>query len=249
MGAGGRPFPLALSRPSELVGQIRRSPSVAMAAAPDWHAWLLAEPSAELTSGCTEAAEAHRGEQGAAGDIGLFGFARSKVHFYAASSLIYLPDGVGAQVAAQEALIAIELFQAGPSEERFITDESLLHIYGANAYIQQGPIDAATELLTRVFTTPEDQRVSWHRQRLSVLEATLKRPTLRILGKQPFSAVECRFLERVNRWQEFGSCVYLPTHTSSSAICSALLRTRVGGDRARQPPDPRRHLAPDRRVG
>jgi hypothetical protein len=126
-----------------------------------------------------EAAEAHHAAGGAAGGIGLFGFARSKVHFYAASSLIYLPGGVGARVAAEEALVAIKLFQAAPADERFITDEILAHIYGANAYIQQGHIDAARQLMSPVFATPKDQRVSWHRQRLSVLDAALSQPALR----------------------------------------------------------------------
>jgi hypothetical protein len=126
------------------------------------------------------AMDAHSaGGESADGEVGLFGFARSKVHFYAASSLICLPDGAGAVAAAREASAAIKLFQSGPADERFITDEILVHIYGANAYLQQGNAEAATDLLSPVFGTPDERRVSWHRQRLGSLVPLLEVGPLR----------------------------------------------------------------------
>lgn len=110
--------------------------------------------------------------------LGLFGFGRSKVHFYAASSLIWLPDGAGAREAAMQATMAIKQFHAS-ADELFVTDEVLAHIYGATAQVQLGQIDEAAGLLAPIFRTPEDQRVSWHRQRLSRIAVLLRSPRLR----------------------------------------------------------------------
>lgn len=112
-------------------------------------------------------------------EAGLFGFPRSKVHFYAASSLIWLPNSVGAREAAREAVTAVKLFRAGPATERFVTDEILSYIYGATAHLQQGQIDAAKKMLKPVFDTPPDQRVSWHRERLGRIAKILQSPKLR----------------------------------------------------------------------
>src|SRR5690606_22525892 len=68
----------------------------------------------------------------ASDEIGLFGFPRSKVHYYAASALVALPDGRGAEQGITEALTAIDLFRSGPTEDRFITDEILAQIHAAN---------------------------------------------------------------------------------------------------------------------
>ena len=106
-------------------------------------------------------------------ETGLFGFPRSKVHYYAASSLVCLPAGAGAVSAAREAEVAIRLFRQAPADERFITDEVLVHIHGASAHLQRGHLDAAAQFLGPVFTTPVDQRVSWHRQRLAALAPLL----------------------------------------------------------------------------
>jgi tetratricopeptide (TPR) repeat protein len=109
---------------------------------------------------------------------GLFGFPRSKVHFYAASSLIWLPDSAGAREATREAAMAVKLFRVGPATERFVTDEILSYVYGATAYLQQGQIDAAKKMLKPVFDTPPDQRVSWHRERLGRIAKILQSPKL-----------------------------------------------------------------------
>jgi tetratricopeptide (TPR) repeat protein len=122
------------------------------------------------------AATAHADGEPSDGEIGLFGFPRSKVHYYAASSLIWLPNGSGAQEATREATIAIRLFQAGSPAERFITDEILAHIYGATAHIQEGQIDAADRMLAPIFDTAPDQRVSWHKHRLARIASLLQSP-------------------------------------------------------------------------
>jgi tetratricopeptide (TPR) repeat protein len=125
------------------------------------------------------AANLHAAAEAASDEIGLFGFARSKVHYYGASALVSLPDGAGAEASINEALIAIELFRSGPAEDRFHTDEILAHIHGGNALIQQGQLDTAADLLDTVLRTPEDQRVSWHRQRLAILVDMLRTPRFR----------------------------------------------------------------------
>jgi hypothetical protein len=105
--------------------------------------------------------------------VGLFGFPRSKVHFYAASSLIWLPDTDSATTADTEAATAIELFQTGPADERFVTDELLGHVYQATARVHIGDIDAAVDSLRPVLTIPPPHRVSWHRRSLTRVSGML----------------------------------------------------------------------------
>jgi len=114
-----------------------------------------------------------------ADEVGLFGFPRSKVHYYAASALVALPDGVGANVAVSEALTAIDLFRSGPAEDRFLTDEILAQIHAANGLIQQGELQHACVFLDAVLRTAENQRVSWHRQRLDTINTVLSAPRFR----------------------------------------------------------------------
>jgi hypothetical protein len=123
--------------------------------------------------------EAHSNSEPGADDIGVFGFPRSKVHYYAASSLIWLPDNAGSGSATTEAATAITLFKQSPPEERFITDEVLAHIYGATAHIQRGEVDGAATILKPIFDTPTEQRVSWHRKRLARLTSLLSEPQFR----------------------------------------------------------------------
>ncbi len=122
------------------------------------------------------ASDAHAAAEVSDAEIGLFGFPRSKVHYYAASSLIWLPNGVGAQKAVSESAIALQLFRADSEADRFVTDEILTYVYGATAHVQQGQIEDAAALLRPIFETPEDQRVSWHRQRLGRIVSILQSP-------------------------------------------------------------------------
>src|SRR5690606_8906938 len=115
----------------------------------------------------------------ASDEIGLFGFPRSKVHYYAASALVALPDGQGAEQGITEALTAIDLFRSGPTEDRFITDEILAQIHAANGLIQQTQLEPAAELLDTVLQRTEDRGVSWHRQRLATIAAMLRTPRFR----------------------------------------------------------------------
>lgn len=123
-------------------------------------------------------------------ETGLFGFPRSKVHYYAASALVCLPNNACATVAAREAEVAIGLFRESPAEERFITDEVLVHIHGANAHLQRGHLDAAAQFLGPVFALPSDQRVSWHRQRLAGLAPLLAHATVK--GTSDVAEIQAR---------------------------------------------------------
>jgi len=99
--------------------------------------------------------------------IGLFGFPRSKVHFYGTSALNWFTDPDSARTSDREAATAIELFEAGPAHERFVTDELLGHIYQATSRVHLGDLDAAREALRPVLTIPSPQRTEWHRRSLT----------------------------------------------------------------------------------
>ncbi len=106
-------------------------------------------------------------------DTGLFTFTRAKTHYYGASSLIWFTDRVDAAAAEDAASTAIDLFQNGPSEERFITDEILAHIYLATARLILGNIDGVVDALQPVLAIPQENRVSWHRRRLDRIASML----------------------------------------------------------------------------
>ncbi|WP_322750197.1 MULTISPECIES: helix-turn-helix transcriptional regulator [unclassified Frankia] len=106
-------------------------------------------------------------------DTGLFTFTRAKTHYYGASSLIWFTDRADAAAAEDAATTAIDLFQNGPSEERFLTDEILAHIYLATARLILGNIDGVVDALQPVLTIPQENRVSWHRRRLDRIASML----------------------------------------------------------------------------
>lgn len=93
--------------------------------------------------------------------------------------MVCLPDAGSAATVARETEVAIRLFRESPPDERFVTDEILVHIHGANAHLQHRNLDAAAHLLGTVFALPTDQRVSWHRQRLTALMPLLTHTTIR----------------------------------------------------------------------
>jgi hypothetical protein len=107
------------------------------------------------------------------GETGVFAFTRAKTHYYGASSRIWLADSTDAAAAEEAAVIAIDLFQNGPAEERFVTDEILAHIYLATARLLLGNIDGVVDALHSVLTIPRENRVSWHRRRLDRIVSLL----------------------------------------------------------------------------
>ena len=53
---------------------------------------------------------------------GLFEFSRAKQHYYAGSSLMWLPDRVDAERAAREAALAVAIWEQEPPESRSLDD-------------------------------------------------------------------------------------------------------------------------------
>ncbi|WP_045875077.1 helix-turn-helix transcriptional regulator [Pseudofrankia sp. DC12] len=105
--------------------------------------------------------------------VGLFGFPRTKVHFYGTSALIWFADRDSARISDREATTAIEMFETGPAEERYVGDELLGHIYQATSRLHLGDVEAARESLRPVLTIPEPQRVEWHRRSLGRMSTLL----------------------------------------------------------------------------
>jgi len=86
---------------------------------------------------------------------------------------MWFTDPDSARTSDREAETAIELFETGPTEERFVTDELLGHIYQATSRLHLGDIDAARDSLRPVLTIPEPHRVEWHRRSLTRLSGML----------------------------------------------------------------------------
>lgn len=107
---------------------------------------------------------------------GLFGFSQAKQSYYAGSSLIWLQGGHDAERAAREAVAAIELWQAGPEEERSLDDERLAHIYLATARVQLDDVEGAADAIRPVLSLPVEEQISWIVKRADRLAGMLAAP-------------------------------------------------------------------------
>lgn len=107
---------------------------------------------------------------------GLFGFSRAKQSYYAGSSLIWLQGGHDAERAEREAVTAIELWQAGPVEERSLDDERLAHIYLATARVQLDDVEGAADAIRPVLSLPLEEQISWIVKRADRLAGMLSAP-------------------------------------------------------------------------
>jgi hypothetical protein len=107
---------------------------------------------------------------------GIFEFSAAKQHYYAGSSLMWLPSASAARQAAEEAGRAITLWENGPPQHRPLDDEALARVYQATAYVRLRELDAAAE---PVLNLPKDRQISWITKRLHGLAALLDGPSVR----------------------------------------------------------------------
>lgn len=97
---------------------------------------------------------------------GLFGFSRAKQHYYAGSSLMWLPGRADLERSAREASLAVSMWEGDPPASRSLDDEALAHVYAATAHVQLGDLDAARGAIAPVLAMPADRRISWILKRL-----------------------------------------------------------------------------------
>jgi hypothetical protein len=105
---------------------------------------------------------------------GLFAFSEAKQSYYAGSSLIWLTSHKDARVAEAESINAIQLWRAGPNDDRSHADEALAHIYLGTARVHLGDLDGVLEAIRPVLEIPKQQSVSWHKKRFSRVAEMLK---------------------------------------------------------------------------
>jgi transcriptional regulator with XRE-family HTH domain len=105
---------------------------------------------------------------------GLFGFSEAKQHYYAGSSLMWLPSSPDLQRAAEEAELAVAMWEEAPSESRSLDDEALAHIYAATAHMRLGALDAARAAILPVLQLPPERHISWIVKRLRGLAEALE---------------------------------------------------------------------------
>jgi hypothetical protein len=100
---------------------------------------------------------------------GLFAFSETKQHYYAGSSLMWLPGSADSRRAAAEAALAIAMWEHEPPESRSLDDEALAHIYEATAWVHLGELDEAARSVAPILDLPEDRKISWIAKRLHKL--------------------------------------------------------------------------------
>jgi len=104
---------------------------------------------------------------------GIFGFPLAKQKYYAASSLMWLPDRKALRVAAESAAEAIALWQRSPGKQRLLDDEALAYVYLATVRLKLGDVDEAMEAVAPVMELPMERRTSWMRKRVANLRELL----------------------------------------------------------------------------
>jgi transcriptional regulator with XRE-family HTH domain len=100
---------------------------------------------------------------------GLFTFSQAKQHYYAGSSLMWLPDPADSRRAAAEAAQAIAMWELEPAASRSLDDEALAHIYEATAWLHLGDLDEAARAVAPILDLPADRKISWITKRLHQL--------------------------------------------------------------------------------
>lgn len=106
---------------------------------------------------------------------GLFTFTDAKQHYYAGSSLMWLPGRDDLRRAAAEAAVAVQMWEKEPAETRSLDDEALAHIYAATAHVQLGELDEARAFVTPILELPADRHISWIVKRLNGLSQKIER--------------------------------------------------------------------------
>lgn len=97
---------------------------------------------------------------------GLFGFSRAKQHYYAGSSLMWLPGRADLERSAREATLAVSMWEGEPPASRSLDDEALAHVYAATSHVQLGDLDSARGAIAPILALPADRRISWILKRL-----------------------------------------------------------------------------------
>ncbi|MGW4496476.1 helix-turn-helix domain-containing protein [Streptomyces sp. NPDC004376] len=87
---------------------------------------------------------------------GLLTFPEAKQHYYIGGTFALLGEH---RLAEQHATTAIELYEAGPPEQRSYGDEALARLDIATARITAGEIEGAGEQLRPVLDLPADRRI------------------------------------------------------------------------------------------
>lgn len=104
---------------------------------------------------------------------GIFYFPPARVHFYAASSLVQLPGVRSNEEAADQAELAVELFEnSGPLVWSF-NDILVAKVHLARARIKAGHFDGVLGALESVLLAPMQYRTSWHAHFLIRLNAEI----------------------------------------------------------------------------
>jgi tetratricopeptide (TPR) repeat protein len=104
---------------------------------------------------------------------GLFEFSLAKQHYYAGSSLMWLPERRDSERAAREAGLAIEMWASEPRQTRSLDDEALAHVYRATALTRLGDIAGANDAVQPILKLPPERMISWIVKRLTELAAHL----------------------------------------------------------------------------
>lgn len=105
---------------------------------------------------------------------GVFTFSEAKQHYYASSSLIWLPDQAESLRAVSAATTAISLWEQSDAVGRSPVDEALVRIYQATALLHLGELDGSLEVLRPVLALPPERRISWIRKRVRGLADELR---------------------------------------------------------------------------
>jgi DNA-binding XRE family transcriptional regulator len=111
---------------------------------------------------------------------GVLTFPPAKEHYYAASTAVLMSDGVAAEAAAEQAIMA---YENGPEAQRSYGDLALARVYLAQARLlkpvaRQDPA-AAGDALQAVFTLPPAQRIAGLHRPLRRTQAQLDREPVR----------------------------------------------------------------------
>jgi transcriptional regulator with XRE-family HTH domain len=100
---------------------------------------------------------------------GLFEFTLAKQHYYAGSSLMWLPNPGDSKRAAREAALAILMWADEPRHSRSLDDEALAHVYQATALTRLGDIAGANDAVQPILNLPPERMISWITRRLNEL--------------------------------------------------------------------------------
>ncbi|WP_026343981.1 DNA-binding transcriptional regulator [Nocardia sp. BMG111209] len=133
---------------------------------------------------CIRAADTARGGTGTDtlhDEIGgVFGFNEPKSQYYAGATYIHLGQAEPALAATQR---AIELYAAGPQQQRSYGAEALARVDSAAAHLINGSLDGATESLQPVLQLDEDKRIAQLEERMTGLRRHIASPRFRDAGE------------------------------------------------------------------